>query len=428
MKITKVMRYQIIKPIDDDWNTLGEVLRTIQRETRTALNKTIQLAWEWQGFSSSYKEIHGTYPMPRDILEKKKGGNVGSIDHFAYDNLKDECRHIYTTNLVQTIKRAADRWKTDVKDILRGDKSIPTFKKDCPLDIVPQAFSLIKEESNYILQASLIGKTYMQKLERRNGSFSLLLKVGDKTQQTILDRILLGEYKVGVSQLIHKGKWFVNITYSFEKEFDKLDPDNIMGIDMGIVYPVYMAFNNSLHRYKIEGGEIDHFRRQVERRKKQLLSQGKYAGNGRRGHGIKTRVKPVEVTAEKVANFRDTCNHKYSRYVVAMAVKHQCGKIQMEDLTGITDRKNTFLKNWSYYDLQQKIEYKARESGIMVQYIKPSYTSQRCSRCGHIEKENRKNQSEFSCLNCGFQTLADYNAARNIATKDIEKIIECAIR
>ena len=61
---------------------------------------------------------------------------------------------------------------------------------------------------------------------------------------------------------------------------------------------------------------------------------------------------------------------------------------------------------------------------IEVKYINPHYTSQRCSECGHIADENRKSQSEFECVSCGFKTNADFNAARNIALPDIEKRIK----
>jgi IS605 OrfB family transposase len=199
-----------------------------------------------------------------------------------------------------------------------------------------------------------------------------------------------------------------------------------MGIDMGIVYPVYMAFNNDCARYKINGGEIDEFRRRVDHRRRQMLEQRKYCGEGSIGHGIHTRIKPIEVMSDKVSNFRDACNHKYSRYVVDMALKHRCGVIQMENLTGIS-KDEVFLKNWSYYDLQQKIEYKAKEVGVKVNYIDPQYTSKRCSKCGCIHKDNRKpeeDQALFLCVSCGFKTNADYNAAKNISIPDIDKIIE----
>ena len=47
--------------------------------------------------------------------------------------------------------------------------------------------------------------------------------------------------------------------------------------------------------------------------------------------------------------------------------------IQMENLTGISDNKEHFLKEWSYYDLQTKIENKAKEKGIKIVYINPEF-------------------------------------------------------
>ena len=46
--------------------------------------------------------------------------------------------------------------------------------------------------------------------------------------------------------------------------------------------------------------------------------------------------------------------------------------------------------------------------------VNPAYTSQLCSRCGYVDKRNRKKQSEFRCLNCGNSNNADYNSSINI--------------
>jgi transposase len=50
-----------------------------------------------------------------------------------------------------------------------------------------------------------------------------------------------------------------------------------------------------------------------------------------------------------------------------------------------------------------------------VEKIRPAFTSQRCSACGHVDAESRKNQARFVCTACGFRCNADVNAARNIA-------------
>ncbi len=50
-----------------------------------------------------------------------------------------------------------------------------------------------------------------------------------------------------------------------------------------------------------------------------------------------------------------------------------------------------------------------------VEKVKPHFTSQRCSACGHVDAESRESQARFVCTACGFVGNADVNAARNIA-------------
>ncbi len=50
-----------------------------------------------------------------------------------------------------------------------------------------------------------------------------------------------------------------------------------------------------------------------------------------------------------------------------------------------------------------------------VEKVKPHFTSQRCSACGHVDAKSRESQARFVCTACGFAGNADVNAARNIA-------------
>ena len=51
-----------------------------------------------------------------------------------------------------------------------------------------------------------------------------------------------------------------------------------------------------------------------------------------------------------------------------------------------------------------------------VEQVPAAYTSQRCSVCGHVARENRKSQAVFECEACTAGPCnADVNAARNIA-------------
>ena len=50
-----------------------------------------------------------------------------------------------------------------------------------------------------------------------------------------------------------------------------------------------------------------------------------------------------------------------------------------------------------------------------VEKIRPAFTSQRCSACGHVDRDSRESQAVFRCTACGYACHADVNAARNIA-------------
>ena len=50
-----------------------------------------------------------------------------------------------------------------------------------------------------------------------------------------------------------------------------------------------------------------------------------------------------------------------------------------------------------------------------LEKIRPAFTSQRCSACGHVAAKSRKSQAIFACVACDFTCNADVNAARNIA-------------
>ncbi|WP_245528267.1 RNA-guided endonuclease TnpB family protein [Halanaerobium praevalens] len=105
--------------------------------------------------------------------------------------------------------------------------------------------------------------------------------------------------------------------------------------------------------------------------------------------------------------------------------QEKVGSIIMENLENIRNttkslnRADRNIHSWTFYQLQQFIEYKAELAGIKVEYINPKYTSQSCSRCAKVKKSNRK-ANLYSC-ECGNHIHSDLNASRNIANKYLEQ-------
>jgi len=75
---------------------------------------------------------------------------------------------------------------------------------------------------------------------------------------------------------------------------------------------------------------------------------------------------------------------------------------------------NRSILQQSWGKFFELLEYKLERNGGKLVRVDPKFTSQTCSCCGHIEKENRETQSRFICKNCGNVLNADYNASVNI--------------
>ena len=425
--MNKVVKIALISEQTDvsgnkvDYIDVCKILWELQYQTREIKNKTIQMLWEWNNFSSDYKKKFDFYPKPKEVSGKYK-----EFYGYIYNQLKNDYS-LQSGNLSTTIKDAERQFKAGTVDFRKGTRSIIAYKGNQPLDLHNNSISLRFENNEYIFRLALLNKESAKEHNLKT-QFTFKALVKDNSTRTILERCFDNIYHISASKLIYDQKkrmWYLNLVYSFDNTNDyKLDKEKILGVDLGIHYPICASVYGDLHRFIIDGGEIEQFRRKVEARKISMLKQGKNCGDGRIGHGVQTRNKPVYKMEDKIARFRDTVNHKYSRALIDYAVKNNCGVIQMEDLTGITKDSNRFLKNWSYFDLQTKIEYKAEEAGIKTIKIAPNSTSRRCSRCGYIDKENRPEQARFVCLKCGFTENADYNASQNIGIKDIDKIIE----
>ena len=263
----------------------------------------------------------------------------------------------------------------------------------------------------------------------------------DSSSKSTLIKIMDGTYKGGSLQLTYnkrKKKWLAIISYTFESVKEERLKDNlVMGIDLGITKVATMSiFDTDKEEWvqmnwkerTIDGKELIHYRQKIEARRRELSIATKWCSDNKIGHGYKKRMEVVSKIGDKYSRFKDTYNHKVSRYIVDLAVKYKVKTIQMEDLSGFSEyQTESLLKNWSYYDLQTKIKYKANEKGIEVILINPKYTSKRCSVCGCIHEGNRnckEEQAKFECKVCGHKENADINASKNISIPYIDTIIK----
>ena len=183
-------------------------------------------------------------------------------------------------------------------------------------------------------------------------------------------------------------------------------PTAFLGVDRGINNAVAASDNtfwNSNH--------IKNVKYRYQKLRQSLQSKGT--------RRCKRKLKSL---AGRERRFMTGENYKIAAWLTAKPF----GCIVLENLKGIKANakkekkvgKQTRKKfaNWAYYQLEMIVVNKALEAGKMVLFVNPKYTSQRCSRCGHVAKSSR-NGAEFFCKQCGFSIHADLNAARNISER-----------
>jgi IS605 OrfB family transposase len=233
-----------------------------------------------------------------------------------------------------------------------------------------------------------------------------------------------GSWKYQASKLVlHKdGNYYFHL--SIEQEIpDKniTDASTFMGIDVGINYLAVASTTDKKCKF-FAGGEIKNLRNHYKSMRTRLQSKGTLSA--------KRKLKYFSGKEQRL--MRDV-NHKISKAIVNFAFDNNVSVIGLEDLTGIrtatinkvSKRNRHTHSSWAYRQLQTFIEYKAREVGILIHYIDPSFTSQTCNRCNHISKDNR-NHLTFICKKCGYENNADLNGAINIEhrTREFRYILE----
>ena len=230
-------------------------------------------------------------------------------------------------------------------------------------------------------------------------------------------------YKFGTAKLVNKhGKYFLHIPVTYDvKESNISDIRNVVGIDRGINFVV--ATYDSKHKSGfVSGKAIKQKRANYSKLRKEL--QMLHTPSARR------RIKAI---GQRENRWMQDVNHCVSKALVKSNPKHTL--FVLEDLSGVrnaTERvktKDRYVSvSWSFYDLEQKLIYKAKQNQSSVIKVDPKYTSQCCPVCGHIEKSNRnKKKHLFCCKNCGYSSNDDRIGAMNLYRMGINYLADSQV-
>lgn len=350
------------------------------------------------------------------------------------ENFKKESIDIYKANNpifkeiefakgVDSLSIVTQKVKQDFSTSLRnglakGERSVTNYKRTNPLITRGRHLKFTYDCQNY---QEFIENLYTNDLKIvlkwvNKISFNVILGNPHKSAElrSVFQNIFEENYKICGSSIQIDGKNIIlNLSLKIPINELKLDENIVVGVDLGIAIPAMCGLNTNDYIKKSIGNVNDfvRVRTKIQAQKRQLQKQLKYT-NG--GHGRNKKMKPMDRFNEYEKNFVKTYNHMVSKNIVDFAIQNKAKYINMEDLSGYNSN-DFILRNWSYYQLQQDVIYKAKMNNIIVRLVNPYHTSQICSKCGHWEDGQRDKQDHFKCKECGYEVNADFNASRNIA-------------
>lgn len=183
-----------------------------------------------------------------------------------------------------------------------------------------------------------------------------------------------------------------------KKEEQIRENQSICAIDMGITFFLTTSdgefVDNPKHLFKY----LKQLR--IENRKLSRMKKG--------GSNWKKQVRVLKRVHQKVSRVRKDFLHKQSRKLA-----NEYGTVIREDLDISKMVKDSryakHILDCSWGTFFEFLEYKTN-----IIKVPCAYTSQKCSKCGCTSKENRKTQSLFECMSCGYTENADLQACFNI--------------
>ena len=225
--------------------------------------------------------------------------------------------------------------------------------------------------------------------------------------------------------------WYVSILCEVEVAAPVHPSSSAVGVDRGVAILAACSDGKDYSNVKALGK----YQKRLAKAQRALSRKVKFSNNWKRQKEV------IQTIHSKIANIRRDALHKASTEISknhAMIFMEDLGVSRMsksakgtKERSGVNVRAKSGLNRsildagWSMF--ARMLEYKQSWRGGTVQYVPAAYTSQRCSVCGHTDKNNRLSQSKFQCQHCGHNENADRNAAKNILAAG-HAVLACGVK
>ena len=358
----------------------------VKKSYKFRLNVTKKQAAALQRILDECRFLYNLCLEQRILAYEELGMSLTKYDQFSMlpllKNERPSLRTVHSQVLQEVVKRLDRSFDGFFRRCAAGEKpGFPRFRSAARFDsfTYPQSgFSVVGKE----LKLSKIGVFSINQ-----------------------HRSVEGKIKTCTMRRDASGNWYVALSCEVEA---KPLPENekAVGIDMGLENWAYLSDGTVI--------ENPRFFKKEERalakaqRKLAPLEKGTVQRNRQR--------KVVAKIHERIRNKRSDFCHKVSRAIVNKYQYICVEELEIQEMlegSPLGHRMSRSIADASWDQFCRFLSYKAEDAGRKVGFVKPAYTSQDCSKCGHREKK-KLSERAHRCSKCGYSVHRDLNAAENI--------------
>jgi IS605 OrfB family transposase len=308
----------------------------------------------------------------KDIIKDGKGM---SEQNTTYRLCSEMMKGKVPSDIFSCLNQAISHtFKETVKDMNMGKASVRSYKNNIPIPFSAKSLANIHwNADDKRFYFTLFGVPFACSLGRDRSN-----------NQLIVERCISGEYKLCGSSIQiddERKKMFLLLCCDIPKrEVELIDGKKLYAF-LGVMNPIVCTtevnakneYDSGMKVYEIgTAEEFNYRRRQIQEAVKRCQINNRYSVGGK---GRKRKCQAIDRYHDKENNYVDTKLHTYSRMLVDLAVKYKCSTIilmkqkEREEKAKDDNAKgdNFVLRNWTYFGLKTKIEYKAKMYGINIE-------------------------------------------------------------
>ena len=382
--------------------TLGKTLKLRLYPNASQATQLLEMSREYQHLANLVSQWVFDHDFPLNSLR---------INHALYKVFRRESP--LNSQMIQSVFRTVvARYKTVLGQMKHhpyryqdGDKKWVRVTKDLTWLFKPLHFS--RPQADLVRQSNYSFGNGLTEIS--------LTTLGKRTKMSFtvkgFEQYLQNGWKLGTAKLVHsRDKWYLHIGITKEvADLDSTAPSQVVGIDRGLRF-LATTFDRQEKTKFFNGKKILLKRHKFQKIRAELQHRG-----------TKSAKKKLKQLQQRENRWMTDINHQLSKTLVALYGSRTL--FVLEDLTNVTFNTDDLPKSlrnshrsWAFFQLETFLTYKAQAVQSRVLKVNAAFTSQRCPKCGLIEKNNRHHDiHEYHCQQCRYRSNDDRLGAMNIA-------------